>query len=72
MQSELNYDIKLQSGDVSAANQNAPKYQNLNEERGQAVDDNIRVAQGDYDLSAAGHPVACIFTFIFKVLAVLV
>lgn len=35
------------------------------------MDDNIKVQQGDYDLSAAGHPLACIFTFLFKVAAVL-
>lgn len=33
MESELNYDIKLKAGDGSATTQNAPKYENLHEER---------------------------------------
>jgi hypothetical protein len=31
----------------------------------------MKLKKGDYDLSAAAHPIACVFTFLFKAVAVL-
>ena len=43
----------------------------MNEEK--TVEDNnsgINVKKDDYNLSEAAHPIACIFTFLFKAVAV--
>lgn len=70
----MNFDVKIgseqgQTG-ISSAGPSKPKYETMVEEKG-AGEEDLNKKKGDYDLSAAAHPIACVFTFLFKTLAVL-
>jgi hypothetical protein len=70
---DLNFGVKLDNDQNSGSNP-APKtmkYETMVEEKGEPEPD-TKINKGDYDLSQAGHPIACVFTFLFKALAVLV
>jgi len=70
---DLNFGVKMgsESGPtgISSSGVNKPKYETMVEEKGAGEAEGAQ-KKGDYDLSAAAHPVACIFTFLFKTLAV--
>ena len=70
---DLNFDVKMGSDTgptgISNAGPVKPKYETMGEEKGPGEAESTQ-KKGDYDLSAAAHPVACIFTFLFKALAV--
>lgn len=70
---DLNFDVKMGSDNgpvgMSSAGATKPKYDPMVEERGAGEAESMP-KKGDYDLSAAAHPIACVFTFLFKALAV--
>jgi len=79
MSEDLDFKIKINE-DTSKAKVNNPQnygaYQAVNQQNPQnpasnnAYQQNFEAVQSNFDLSKSSHPLACIFTFLFKVIGI--